>query len=125
MRMIASVGSWIVGSGTSSTRTSLLPCQTAAFMDLTPKFSTMFGLRTRAQKAASACPVVTFAARSLESMDRKKAYFLLMGTCILLILLAWNVVRFWSTTAAVVMSVVAAVIPPVAVIVGNWGQDRQ
>ena len=64
-------------------------------------------------------------ARSLESMDRKKAYFLLMGTCILLILLAWNVVRFWSTTAAVVMSVVAAVIPPIAVIVGNWGQDRQ
>jgi len=64
-------------------------------------------------------------ARSLESMDRKKAYFLLMGTCILLILLAWNVVRFWSTTAAVVMSAVAAVIPPVAVIVGNWGQDRQ
>ena len=43
MRMIASVGSWIVGSGTSSTRTSLLPCQTAAFMDVTPKFSTMFG----------------------------------------------------------------------------------
>ena len=70
-------------------------------------------------------PERRFLARSLESMDRKKAYFLLMGTCILLILLAWNVVRFWSTTAAVVMSVVAAVIPPVAVIVGNWGQDRQ
>ena len=52
-------------------------------------------------------------------MDRKKAYFLLMGTCILLILLAWNVVRFWSTTAAVVMSVIVAVIPPVAVIVGT------
>ncbi len=70
-------------------------------------------------------PELRFLARSLESMDRKKVYFLLMGTCILLILLAWNVVRFWSTTAAVVMSVVAAVIPPVAVIVGNWGQDRQ
>ena len=70
-------------------------------------------------------PERRFLARSLLSMDRKKAYFLLMGTCILLILLAWNVVRFWSTTAAVVMSVIAAVIPPVAVIVGNWGQDRQ
>ena len=58
-------------------------------------------------------------------MDRKRAYFWLMGTCVVLILLAWNVVRFWSTTAAVVMSAVAAVIPPVAVIVGNWGQDRQ
>ena len=55
-------------------------------------------------------------------MDRKKAYFWLMGTCLVLILLAWNVVRLWSTTAAVVMSVVAALIPPIAVIVGNWGQ---
>jgi len=54
-------------------------------------------------------------------VDRKKTYFWLMGTCIVLILLAWNVVRFWSTTAAVVMSVVAAVIPPIAVIVGNRG----
>jgi hypothetical protein len=44
-----------------------------------------------------------------------------MGGCLLLILLAWNVVRFWSTTAAVVMSGVAAVIPPVAAIVGNLG----
>jgi len=54
-------------------------------------------------------------------MDRKKAYFWLMGTCIALILLAWNVVRLWSTTAAVVMSVIAACIPPIAVIVGNRG----
>ena len=54
-------------------------------------------------------------------MDRKRAYFWLMGTCLALILLAWNVVRFWSVTAAVVMSVVAAVIPPIAVIVGNRG----
>jgi hypothetical protein len=44
-----------------------------------------------------------------------------MGTCIVLIVLAWNVVRLWSVTAAVIMSVVAAVIPPVAVIVGNLG----
>jgi Protein of unknown function (DUF3099) len=60
-------------------------------------------------------------ARSLGSVDRKKAYFWLMGTCIVLILLAWNVVRLWSVTAAVVMSVVAAVIPPIAAIVGNRG----
>jgi len=44
-----------------------------------------------------------------------------MGSCLVLIVLAWNVVRLWSTTAAVVMSVVAAVIPPAAVIVGNLG----
>jgi hypothetical protein len=59
--------------------------------------------------------------RSLDRMDRKKSYFWLMGSCIVLILLAWNVVRFWSTTAAVVMSVIAAVIPPIAVVVGNRG----
>jgi hypothetical protein len=47
-----------------------------------------------------------------------------MGTCIGLILLAWNVVRFWSIPAAVGMSIVAAVIPPVAAIVGNWGALR-
>jgi hypothetical protein len=61
-------------------------------------------------------------AGSVEGVSRKTAYFWLMGTCVVLILLAWNVVRFYSTTAAVVMSVVAAVIPPAAVIVGNWGR---
>jgi hypothetical protein len=55
------------------------------------------------------------------STQRKRAYFWLMGTCVVLILLAWNVVRLWSVTAAVVMSLVAAVIPPAAVIVGNLG----
>jgi hypothetical protein len=44
-----------------------------------------------------------------------------MGVCVVLILLAWNVVRLWSVTAAVVMSVVAALIPPVAAIVGTLG----
>ncbi len=58
-------------------------------------------------------------------MDRKRAYFLLMGTCLVLIVLAWNVVRFWSVPVAVGMSVVAAVIPPIAVIVGNWGSDNR
>ena len=57
----------------------------------------------------------------MRRSTRKPAYFTLMGTCVVLILLAWNVVRLWSTTAAVVMSVVAAVIPPVAAFVGNLG----
>ena len=47
-----------------------------------------------------------------------------MGVCLVLIVLAWNVVRLWSTTAAVVMSVVAAVLPPIAAIVANWGEDH-
>jgi hypothetical protein len=57
----------------------------------------------------------------MHRRTRRRAYFALMGVCLGLILLAWNVVRFWSTTAAVVMSVVAAVIPPVAGIVGHLG----
>lgn len=55
---------------------------------------------------------------------RQRWYFALMAVCLLLILLAWNVVRLWSTTAAVAMSVVAAVLPPIAVIIANWGEDR-
>ena len=58
----------------------------------------------------------------MSTRRRRRAYFGLMGVCILLIVLAWNVVRFWSVPAAVVMSIVAAVIPPTAVIVANWGR---
>lgn len=55
---------------------------------------------------------------------RRRWYFALMGVCMALILLAWNLVRLWSTTAAVAMSVVAAVLPPIAVVIANWGEDR-
>ena len=55
---------------------------------------------------------------------RRRWYFALMGVCLLLIVLAWNLVRLWSTEAAVVMSIVAAVLPPIAVVVANWGEDR-
>ncbi len=58
------------------------------------------------------------------SLDRKRAYFVLMGACLVLIVLAWNVVRHWSVTAAVVMSFVAALLPPVAVVIANWGAMR-
>ena len=54
-------------------------------------------------------------------MDRKKAYFLIMGTCITLIVLAWTVVRLFSVPVAIAMSAVAAVLPPIAAIVGNQG----
>jgi len=57
----------------------------------------------------------------MERARRRRAYFWLMGSCIVLIVLAWNVVRLWSITAAVVMSVIAAMLPPAAVIVGNLG----
>jgi len=55
---------------------------------------------------------------------RQRWYFALMGLCVVLILLAWNLVRLWSTTAAVAMSLVAAVLPPIAVVIANWGEDR-
>jgi hypothetical protein len=57
----------------------------------------------------------------MERVRRRRAYVWLMGTCIVLIVLAWNVVRLWSVPAAVVMSVVAAVLPPAAAIIGNLG----
>ncbi|HJQ07497.1 MAG TPA: DUF3099 domain-containing protein [Nocardioides sp.] len=63
-------------------------------------------------------------AQSERLRRRRRWYFALMGVCVTLIVLAWNVVRLWSTTAAVVMSVVAAVIPPIAAIVANWGEDH-
>ena len=49
-------------------------------------------------------------------------YFWLMGTCVALIVLAWNVVRFWSIPVAVGMSVVAALIPPVAAMLAGRGR---
>ena len=62
--------------------------------------------------------------RSERLHRRQRWYFAIMGSCLLLIVLAWNLVRLWSTTAAVAMSIVAAVLPPIAVVVANWGEDR-
>jgi uncharacterized metal-binding protein len=54
---------------------------------------------------------------------RNRIYFLLMGTSVTLVLLAWWLVRLYSVTAAVIMSVVAMAIPPLAVIVANAGDE--
>ncbi len=66
---------------------------------------------------------VTDVAPGLAERQRRRirVYLWLMGTCLVLILLAWNVVRLWSVPAAIAMSVVAAVIPPVAAFVANRG----
>ncbi|MFJ9618187.1 DUF3099 domain-containing protein [Streptomyces noursei] len=50
---------------------------------------------------------------------RHRRYFVLMGVCLVLFVLAWSVVRLWSVPVAVAMCVVAMVIPPVAAVVGN------
>jgi hypothetical protein len=52
---------------------------------------------------------------------RERAYLVLMGVCVLLIVLAWTLIRRYSVTAAVAMSAVALVVPPVAAIIGNAG----
>lgn len=49
----------------------------------------------------------------------KTIYFIMMGTCVGLCVLAWMVVDRFSTIAAVVMSAVALVIPPFASIIAN------
>jgi hypothetical protein len=56
---------------------------------------------------------------------RKRAYFIMMGVCLVLIVLAWTVIYRVSTIAAVIMSVVALVIPPFAAIVGNAGSANR
>jgi hypothetical protein len=57
----------------------------------------------------------------LSLRTRRRAYGVMMGACLLLIVLAWTVIWRYSTIAAVVMSAVALVIPPFAVIIANAG----
>jgi Protein of unknown function (DUF3099) len=56
-------------------------------------------------------------------MTRNRWYLVMMGSCLTLVALAWTVVRIYSVTVAVVMSVVALVIPPIAVIFVNAGDE--
>lgn len=56
-------------------------------------------------------------------MVRNRLYFALMALCVGLFVLSWAVVRLYSVTAAVVMSVVALAIPPIAVIIANAGDE--
>jgi hypothetical protein len=60
-------------------------------------------------------------AKPLGQAARKRTYFIMMGTCLLLIVLAWTLIWRFSITAAVVMSLVALVVPPLAAIVANSG----
>ena len=57
--------------------------------------------------------------------NNRKAYYWLMGSCLALIGLAWFLVRLFSIPVAIGMSAVAAVLPPIAVIVANWGHDQR
>ena len=57
--------------------------------------------------------------RPLSRRTREQVYLAMMGTCLALVILAWTVVRLFSPGLAVAMSVVAAFIPPFAVMVAN------
>lgn len=59
--------------------------------------------------------------KPLSLGTRERAYLVMMGVCVLLIVLAWTLIWRYSVVAAVVMSAVALVIPPVAAIVANSG----
>jgi len=62
----------------------------------------------------------------LGLVPRERAYLILMGTCLVLIALAWTLIWRYSTVAAVAMSAVALCIPPFAVIIANAGpRNRQ
>jgi hypothetical protein len=56
-------------------------------------------------------------------MTRNRVYFALMGSCIAAVILAWTVVRIFSVTAAVVISVIVGLVPPVAAIIANAGDE--
>ncbi len=61
--------------------------------------------------------------RPLRPRTRRRAYFVMMGVCLLLFVLSWSLIDRYSVTAAVVMSAVALVIPPFAAIVANARDD--
>lgn len=55
----------------------------------------------------------------LSPARRRVRYVVMMGICILLLVTAWTWVRFYSVFAAGIMSLVAALIPPLAAMVTN------
>ena len=55
----------------------------------------------------------------------RRPYLWLMGSCLLLIVMAWTWVYLVSDVAAIVMSAVALAIPPFAAIVANAGRESE
>ncbi|GII28220.1 DUF3099 domain-containing protein [Planotetraspora mira] len=53
--------------------------------------------------------------------NRRRVYFILMGTCLALFVLAGTVIARFSVPAAIAVSIVALAIPPFAVIIANRG----
>ncbi|GAA4587216.1 hypothetical protein GCM10023194_35490 [Planotetraspora phitsanulokensis] len=53
--------------------------------------------------------------------NRRRIYFILMGTCLALFVLSGTVIARFSVPAAIAVSIVALAIPPFAVIIANRG----
>jgi hypothetical protein len=53
--------------------------------------------------------------------SRRRTYLVMMGACVVLFVSAWSWVRLVSTPAAVVLTVIALTLPPLAAIVANAG----
>lgn len=60
---------------------------------------------------------------TVGAMARNRVYFALMGGCIAAVVLAWTVVRIFSVTAAIVISVIVGLVPPIAAIIANAGDE--
>jgi Protein of unknown function (DUF3099) len=60
---------------------------------------------------------------SEQQRVRRRRYLEIMGACVVLIALAWTIVPHYSVRLAVAMSLVAAVLPPIAAIVANRRDD--
>jgi hypothetical protein len=56
---------------------------------------------------------------SPSASTRQRRYLLLMGTCLGLLLISWVFVRLISVPAAVVLTLIAMFIPPLAALIGN------
>ena len=63
------------------------------------------------------------AKHEVSERRRRRLYFSIMIPCLTLIIVAWTVVQWFSRPAALVMSVVAMVMPPIAAIAANAGRD--
>ena len=64
-------------------------------------------------------PRAPHAPKPITERRRHLRYVLVMGCCLLLIVLAWTWVRYYSVFAAGVMSLVAALLPPLAAVLTN------
>lgn len=56
-------------------------------------------------------------------MTRNRLYFALMGGVIAAVILSWTVIRLFSVTAAIVVSVAVMIVPPIAAMVANAGDE--